>query len=101
MAIDDFLLTQLMRDMQEPDASKIGCPELDSRMVEIKHGEEITTMCQELQEERLKGIEKGIAENQLKNVKSLMKKGFTMDWICDTLGISDTDRDKIQKQLDK
>ena len=101
MAIDDFLLTQLMRDMPEPDASKIGCPELDSRMVEIKHGEEITTMCQELQEEQLKGIEKGIAENQLKNVKSLMKKGFTMDWICDTLGISDTDRDKIQKQLDK
>ena len=98
-------LGQLMRDMQEPDASKIDCPELASRMVEIKHGEEITTMCQELQEERLKGIEKGIekgiAENQLKNVKSLMKKGFTMDWICDTLGISDADRDKIQKQLDK
>ena len=101
MVIDDFLLTQLMRDMQEPDASKIDCPELASRMVEIKHGEEITTMCQELQEERLKGIEKGIAENQLKNVKSLIKKGFTMDWICDTLGISDADRDKIQKQLDK
>ena len=101
MVIDDFLLTQLMRDMQEPDASKIGCPELASRMVEIKHGEEITTMCQELQEERLKGIEKGIAETQLKNVKSLMKKGFTIDWICDTLGISDADRDKIQKQLDK
>ena len=90
-----------MRDMQEPDASKIDCPELSARMVEIKHGEEITTMCQELQEERLKGIEKGIAENQLKNVKSLMKKGFTMDWICDTLGISDADRNKIQKQLDK
>ena len=90
-----------MRDMQEPDASKIDCPELSARMVEIKHGEEITTMCQELQEERLKGIEKGIAETQLKNVKSLMKKGFTMDWICDTLGISDADRDKIQKQLDK
>ena len=101
MVIDNFLLTQLMRDMQEPDASKIDCPELASRMVEIKHGEEITTMCQELQEERLKGIEKGIAENQLKNVKSLIKKGFTMDWICDTLGISDADRDKIQKQLDK
>ena len=101
MVIDDFLLTQLMRDMQEPDASKIDCPELASRMVEIKHGEEITTMCQELQEERLKGIEKGITETQLKNVKSLMKKGFTMDWICDTLGISDADRDKIQKQLDK
>ena len=59
--------------------SKIGCPELASRMVEIKHGEEITTMCQELQEERLKGIEKGIAKTQLKNVKSLMKKGFTID----------------------
>ena len=101
MVIDDFLLTQLMRDMQEPDASKIDCPELASRMVEIKHGEEITTMCQELQEERLKGIEKGIAETQLKNVKSLIKKGFTMDWICDTLGISEADRDKIQKQLDK
>ena len=97
MVIDDFLLTQLMRDMQEPDASKIGCPELASRMVEIKHGEEIDSMCQELQEERLKGIE----EAQLKNVKSLIKKGFTMDWICDTLGISDADRDKIQKQLDK
>ena len=97
MVIDEFLLTQLMRDMQEPDASKIDCPELASRMVEIKHGEEIATMCQELQEERLKGI----AETQLKNVKSLMKKGFTMDWICDTLGISDADRDKIQKQLDK
>ena len=105
MVIDDFLLTQLMRNMQEPDASKIGCPELASRMVEIKHGKEITTMCQELQEERLKGIErgieKGIAETQLKNVKSLIKKGFTMDWICDTLGISDANRDKIQKQLDK
>ena len=97
MVIDDFLLTQLMRDMQEPDASKIDCPELASRMVEIKHGEEIDSMCQELQEERLKGIE----ETQLKNVKSLIKKGFTMDWICDTLGISDADRDKIQKQLDK
>ena len=97
MVIDDFLLTQLMRDMQEPDASKIGCPELASRMVEIKHGEEIDSMCQKLQEERLKGIE----EAQLKNVKSLIKKGFTMDWICDTLGISDADRDKIQKQLDK
>ena len=101
MVIDEFLLTQLMRDMQEPDASKIDCPELSARMVEIKHGEEIDSMCQELQEERLKGIEKGIAENQLKNVKSLIKKGFTMDWICDTLGISDADRDKIQKQLDK
>ena len=54
-------------------------------------------MCQELQEERLKGIE----ETQLKNVKSLIKKGFTMDWICDALGISEADRDKIQKQLDK
>ena len=97
MVIDDFWLTQLMRDMQEPDASKIGCPELASRMVEIKHGEEIATMCQELQEERLKGIE----ETKLEDVKSLMKKGFTMDWICDTLGISEADRDKIQKQLDK
>ena len=97
MVIDDFLLTQLMCDMQEPDASKIGCPELASRMVEIKHGEEIDSMCQELQEEKIKGFE----EAQLKNVKSLIKKGFTIDWICDTLGISDADRDKIQKQLDK
>ncbi len=97
MVIDDFLLTQLMRDMQEPDASKIDCPELAARMVEIKHGEEIDSMCQELQEERLKGIE----ETKFEDVKSLMKKGFTMDWICDTLGISDADRDKIQKQLDK
>ena len=97
MVIDDFLLTQLMRDMQEPDASKIGCPELASRMVEIKYGEEIDSMCQELQEEKIKGFE----EAQLKNVKSLIKKGFTMDWICDALGISEADRDKIQKQLDK
>ena len=97
MVIDDFLLTQLMCDMQEPDASKIGCPELASRMVEIKHGEEIDSMCQELQEEKIKGFE----EAQLKNVKSLIKKGFTIDWICDTLGTSDADRDKIQKQLDK
>ena len=70
MVIDEFLLTQLMRDMQEPDASKIDCPELASRMVEIKHGEEIDSMCQELQEERLKGIE----ETKLEDVKSLMKK---------------------------
>ena len=97
MVIDDFLLTQLMCDMHEPDASKIGCPELASRMVEIKHGEEIDSMCQELQEEKIKGFE----EAQLKNVKSLIKKGFTMDWICDALGISEADRDKIQKQLDK
>ena len=97
MGIDDFLLTQLMRDMQEPDASKIDCPELAARMVEIKHGEEIDSMCQELQEEKIKGFE----EAQLKNVKSLIKKGFTMDWICDALGISEADRDKIQKQLDK
>ena len=53
MVIDDFLLTQLMRDMQEPDASKIGCSELSARMVEIKHGEEIDSMCQELQEEKI------------------------------------------------
>ena len=97
MVIDNFLLTQLMRDMQEPDASKIDCPELSARMVEIKHGEEIDSMCQELQEEKIKGFE----EAQLKNVKSLIKKGFTMDWICDALGISEADRDKIQKQLDK
>ena len=68
-----------------------------SRMAEIKHGEEIDSMCQELQEEKIKGFE----EAQLKNVKSLIKKGFTMDWICDALGISEADRDKIQKQLDK
>ena len=100
MVIDDFLLTQLMRDMQEPDASKIGCPELASRMVEIKHGEEITTMCQELQEERLKGIEKGVAETQLKCVKDVVE-GFhvSIDEAFEKLHIPEENRDAIRKKL--
>ena len=108
MVIDDFLLTQLMRDMQEPDASKIGCPELASRRVEIKHGEEITTMCQELQEERLKGIEKGIkkgiekgvAETQLKCVKDVVE-GFhvSIDEAFEKLHVPEKDRDAIRKKL--
>ena len=100
MVIDDFLLTQLMRDMQEPDASKIGCPELASRMVEIKHGEEIDSMCQELQEERLKGIEKGVAETQLKCVKDVVE-GFhvSIDEAFEKLHVPEKDRDAIRKKL--
>ena len=100
MVIDDFLLTQLMRDMQEPDASKIDCPELSARMVEIKHGEEIDSMCQELQEERLKGIEKGVAETQLKCVKDVVE-GFhvSIDEAFEKLHVPEKDRDVIRKKL--
>ena len=96
MVIDDFLLTQLMRDMQEPDASKIDCPELSARMVEIKHGEEIDSMCQELQEERLKGIE----ETQLKCVKDVVE-GFhvPIEEAFEKLHIPEENRDAIRKKL--
>ena len=96
MVIDDFLLTQLMRDMQEPDASKIGCPELASRMVEIKHGEEIDSMCQELQEERLKGIE----ETKLEDIKNVVE-GFhvSIDEAFEKLHVPEKDRDAIRKKL--
>ena len=96
MGIDDFLLTQLMRDMQEPDASKIGCPELASRMVEIKHGEEIDSMCQELQEERLKGIE----ETKLEDIKNVVE-GFhvSIDEAFEKLHVPEKDRDAIRKKL--
>ena len=96
MVIDDFLLTQLMRDMQEPDASKIGCSELSARMVEIKHGEEIDSMCQELQEERLKGIE----ETKLEDIKNVVE-GFhvSIDEAFEKLHVPEKDRDAIRKKL--
>ena len=89
-------LGQLMRDMQEPDASKIDCPELASRMVEIKHGEEITTMCQELQEERLKGIE----ETKLEDIKNVVE-GFhvSIEEAFEKLHVPEKDRDAIRKKL--
>ena len=85
-----------MRDMQEPDASKIGCPELASRMVEIKHGEEIDSMCQELQEERLKGIE----ETKLEDIKNVVE-GFhvSIDEAFEKLHVPEKDRDAIRKKL--
>ena len=97
MVIDgNFLLTQLMRDMQEPDASKIGCPELSARMVEIKHGEEIDSMCQELQEERLKGIE----ETKLEDIKNVVE-GFhvSIEEAFEKLHVPEKDRDAIRKKL--
>ena len=97
MVIDgNFLLTQLMRDMQEPDASKIDCPELSARMVEIKHGEEIDSMCQELQEERLKGIE----ETKLEDIKNVVE-GFhvSIEEAFEKLHVPEKDRDAIRKKL--
>lgn len=59
---DDTPLSQLMRDMQQPDPDKIKNPILANRMRLLKKGVYLEDMCKELTQERNQGRQEGLKE---------------------------------------